>query len=322
MISAATDRVVAQAEVGVGPIGIAYDARMGEMFVANSYSNNVSVLNDTSDSVVASVTTNETPETLAFDNTTGDLFVEYGWGPWPNVSVISAASNSIVATIDVGSPCGMVYDYVLAEVFVSDCGGDVTVISGSNDTVVETIPASPNNLPLGIAYDPARGEVFVAWNYSGTISVIADTGGVVDTIPSVHEFADLFNEEELDMAYDSDQGEMIFAIADGGPSVLVINDTSNAVPGRIPLASSPGAQVFDTGTDQLFVIDGNQVDAISGSTDHLVATVPVGWTQSGFVHSGLGEIFVTNSVSNNVSVISDRTDSVVDWIGVGIEPTG
>ncbi len=217
----------------------------------------------------------------------------------------------------------MVYDYVLAEVFVSDCGGDVTVISGSNDTVVETIPASPNNLPLGIAYDPARGEVFVAWNYSGTISVIADTGGVVDTIPSVHEFADLFNEEELDMAYDSDQGEMIFAIADGGPSVLVINDTSNAVPGRIPLASSPGAQVFDTGTDELFVIDGNQVDAISGSTDHLVATVPVGLDPVGLAYdSGLGEIFVTNSVSNNVSVISDRTDSVVDWIGVGIEPTG
>ncbi len=80
VISAATDRVVAQAEVGVGPIGIAYDARMGEMFVANSYSNNVSVLNDTSDSVVASVTTNETPETLAFDNTTGDLFVEYRVG--------------------------------------------------------------------------------------------------------------------------------------------------------------------------------------------------------------------------------------------------
>ena len=128
----------------------------------------------------------------------------------------------------------------------------------------------------------------------------------------------------LDMAYDGDAGQVLFAVANDGPSVLLINDTSNSVSNRFsPRQAFPGAIAFDAGTDESFVVDGDVVDVVSAITNHLVTAIPVGEGPLGLVYDpALGEVFVANDGSNNVSVISDATDRVVASIPVGDYPTG
>jgi YVTN family beta-propeller protein len=105
--------VVATIKVGSGPFGVAYDSGKGEVYVANSVSNTVSVISDATNTVVASVAVGSGPPTggyglldIAYDSAKGEIFA----GNWNNntVSVISDAlsatsSPSTTATTNSGS---------------------------------------------------------------------------------------------------------------------------------------------------------------------------------------------------------------------------
>jgi YVTN family beta-propeller protein len=56
-------------------VGVAYDPVQGELFVANSEDNNVSVISDVNDSVVATVSSGSGPIALAYDSSKGEVFV-------------------------------------------------------------------------------------------------------------------------------------------------------------------------------------------------------------------------------------------------------
>src|SRR5207245_6543864 len=94
------------------------------------------------------------------------------------VSVISDATNTVVATIPVGSsPTGVAYDTGKGEVFVTNEGSDnVSVISDATNAVVATIPVGA--YPIGLTEDSRKGEVFVANGGVGTPGV-SDTGRAI-----------------------------------------------------------------------------------------------------------------------------------------------
>ena len=78
-----------------------------------------------------------------------------------SVSVISDATNAVVATVTVGISCRFAYDSGKGEVFVVNSGADtVSVINDVTNTVVATVNVGGN--PQGITYDSAKSEVFVA----------------------------------------------------------------------------------------------------------------------------------------------------------------
>ena len=92
--------------VGTNPDGAAYDSGMGEVFVASYNSDNVSVLSDLNNSVVATVNL-ETPVNITaypsgmmYDNRTGEVFLANT--PMDNIKAISDANNTVVATLGVG----------------------------------------------------------------------------------------------------------------------------------------------------------------------------------------------------------------------------
>ena len=99
------------------------------------------------------------------------------------VSVISDATNSVVATVNVGSsPDGAAYDSGQGEVFVANSGSNtVSVISDSSNTVTAAVNVGSN--PFGVAYDSGKGEVFVPNFGSNTVSVISDAPVSVPEFP-------------------------------------------------------------------------------------------------------------------------------------------
>jgi YVTN family beta-propeller protein len=122
------------------------------------------------------------PQGLAYDSGTGEVFVaNAGSG---TVSVISDATNAVVATVGVGSyPEGVAYDSGKGEVFVTnfDSSGTASVISDATNAVVATV--SVGGEPQGIAYDSGGGEVFVAdFASSGYVSVVSDGTAFYPTV--------------------------------------------------------------------------------------------------------------------------------------------
>jgi YVTN family beta-propeller protein len=302
---------------------LAYDTARGEVFVANHASDNVSVINDTMNTVVATVPVPNGPSALAYDSATGEVFVTAD-NP-DNVSVINDSTNAEVTTLAVGgTPNGVAYDSGKREVFVAiDGPNTVSVISDMTDAVVASIEVGFE--PTDVAYDSGKGEIFVTNSNSNSVSVISDTTNTVVANIPVRSYPE-------GAAYDSARGEVFVADA-GSSTVSVISDTNNTIVSTITVGSPPSALAYDKGRGEVFVTDSpnylalGNVSVISDSTNTVVATIPAGINPQGVAYdSGRGEVFVTHenigSSRGNVSVISDANNTVVASIPVGSIPSG
>ncbi|MDG6913419.1 MAG: PKD domain-containing protein [Nitrososphaerota archaeon] len=245
VISTSTNVVVATVPVGNGSLGLAYDNNKGEIFVTNSGSNNVSVVNDTTNTVIRTIsfpTSKCMPDGIAYDPAGGEVIVvQTGCN---EVSIISDTTDAVVANVSVGIyPRGVVYDSGKGEFFVANRESDtVSVINGTTDKVVGTILVGSN--PNSLGYDSRKGEIFVSLVGSGTVSVISDTNNsVVATIQASWP-------EGID--YDSGS-RTVFVVNRNSNDVEVINDTTDNVVADLGVETSPYGVVYDAVTDEIFV---------------------------------------------------------------------
>jgi len=93
--ASATQGVVDSITVGAAPEGEVYDSGHGEIFVANDYSANVSVINASSNRVVDSIDVSFEPQAVAYDPVTREVYVANSNSG--NVSVIT--NKTVTATI-------------------------------------------------------------------------------------------------------------------------------------------------------------------------------------------------------------------------------
>jgi YVTN family beta-propeller protein len=178
--------------LGGNPASIGYDRVNGEFFAAGSSSGNhplmmgagsgsVSVINDTTNQVVATITVGNAPAGIAYDELTGDAYVSNQGNN--SLSVISAASNTVVGTIAVGtSPSAVAIDYSTNEVAVTNtASGTVSIINASTFATVATVGVGSS--PEGIASDPLDGLLLVTSLSGNSVYAINDTSlQVVATI--------------------------------------------------------------------------------------------------------------------------------------------
>ena len=107
MVHAAVTQLPTPPTVPSGGVGeyLAYDSILGEIYSTNGESaNTVSVISDSSNTVVATVTVGVDPVDIAYDAGKGEMFVINDENPASSglnstVSVIQDSSNTVVATI-------------------------------------------------------------------------------------------------------------------------------------------------------------------------------------------------------------------------------
>jgi YVTN family beta-propeller protein len=164
---------------------LAYDSGKGEIFVANQGDNTVSVISDTTNRVIATISTGQTfgnkACALAYDSVKHEVFVAaYST---KTVCVISDDVNQVSANISVGSnPTRLAYNSGTGQVFVlNDNDSTASVISDSTNSVVATIPLGTPRSLGDIIYDSGKKEILIA--ESNAIFVIPDSS-VVNSSPT------------------------------------------------------------------------------------------------------------------------------------------
>ena len=129
--------------------GVAYDSAMGEMLVADCYSNYLAVINDTTNTVVTDVwTVGSYPECVAYDSGMGLVFVSDVNGN--EISVMSDSTNTIVDALPVSGnsrPQGLAYDPAKSEVFAAAGGLDEVLIIADSSTPTPTPTPTPTAAP-------------------------------------------------------------------------------------------------------------------------------------------------------------------------------
>ncbi|MGD0250766.1 MAG: YncE family protein [Thermoplasmata archaeon] len=254
------------------------------------------------------------PVGVAYDSGKGEVFVtNTGSG---NVSVISDATDAVVATISVGTkPYAAAYDSAKGEVFIAnEQGGSVSVINDTDNTVVATVDTG--DYPTGLAYDSGKGEVFVAGDQTSVFVISDATNSVVATVG-------VGNVTE-GLTYDAAHGQ-VFASMFDDQDVWVISDATNTVTSIVHVGTTPVGLATDSAKGLVFSANygSANVSALSTVSHSVVANVRVGSGPSSVAYDqGQAYLLVANSVSANVSVVSDATDKVISTFPVGSAPFG
>ena len=216
--------VVATYTVGSAPFAVAVDSATHEVYVTNTGSDNVTVLNDTTGASVASIGVGSAPSGIAYDPLTGLLFVANNGSN--NVSVINGSRHVVVASLPVGSnPIGVAADPATQRVFVADSGSDnVTVLSTASLKEVGSIGAGSE--PYGAVVDNRSDQVYVSNRGSSNLSVVnASSLTVTASVAVVPAIA--FRMDVQGLSYDPLRN--FIWVAAGGFFAVVVNASKNAV---------------------------------------------------------------------------------------------
>lgn len=172
--------VVNNISVGQSPQGVGVNAVTNRVYVASGDTDTVSVIDGTTEGVIATIDVGNQPVGVAVNDITNQIYVANYSGD--TVSVIDGLENVVTATIPVGSrPIGVGVNRESNRVYVSNLSSNtVSVIDGASDTVVATIPVG--QAPYGVGVNPATNRVYVANFTSGSLSVIDASNTVITTI--------------------------------------------------------------------------------------------------------------------------------------------
>ena len=289
-------------------------------YVTNSGSNNVSVIDTSTNTVTATIAVGNVPEGVAVSPDGTRAYV-------PNlvdstVSVIDTASQTVVATVPLASVSLPQFPAVTPDgksLYVT--GISVQVVSTASNTLVATIPLEASNVAItpdgSGAYTLSGDGIFliaIATNtVSGPFASAVLGGGNLGFDPT-------FGITPAGNALYVPGGIDIGA-------VFVISTATNtlsatvALPGNNPATN--GLAITPDGT-QVYVADSdnNVVDIIDTATNTVESTqIPVGGAPIAVAITPDGSsVYVVNEGDNTVSVISRATNTVIAAVPVGSSP--
>ncbi|MFD6969671.1 YncE family protein [Streptomyces sp. NPDC059979] len=235
------------------------------------------------------------------------------------VSVIDSSTNTVSATVNVGSRPESVATDPQFGVFVANGGDDtVSVIEGLNAVTatvsIEGLLTSPP--AMGVAVDHHMSRAYVTHRGGFGVSVI-NLGGTLP--PFAHRFFDVPG--PLGVAVDSVR-RLVFVTQPDFNTVSVIDPATNGVVAIIPVRQQPTGIVVDALRSRVYVANTgfNTVSVIGTGTGGVpeidVAAGPVGVTVD-----SRGDAYVTR-LDGTVAVIDGTSSSVSATIPVGSQPQG
>jgi YVTN family beta-propeller protein len=191
------------------------------------------------------------------------------------VSVIDTATNTVTATIAVGTdPAGVAVDPAAGTVYVpNSTAGTASVIDTATNTVTATIAVGTE--PAEVAVDPSTHSAYVTSTTDGTVSVIdTATNAVTGTIA--------VGTEPAGVAVDPAAGT-VYVDNDSAGTVSVIDTATSTVTGTIAVGTEPAGVAVDPSTHIAYVTNfGNGTVSLLSAA--LPAPVPTALTAR--IHRG------------------------------------
>ena len=327
-LNTSTNTVSGAVRLGAAPLGLAYDAKAGTVFVAASG---------------------------AFIDG-----LDTGGGSGPGLAVLNASTGAFVGNVTLGAlPCGLVVDPAHDRVWVADALLSLTVLNGTTHQVLGSAPLGWD--VLAGAYNPGNGYLYFSSNGLGPVAVFnGTTDGLVQTLgtwSTVGVAVDTANNwtyvsqdnptpgflyafngstnrvaKQLYMppypnqpgalAFD-DQNGRIYVADIGLDRISAVFGANDTIAENLSLSAEPSGLAFDPANGLLYVSEASAgaVVALDPSNGTIMATIPVGNTPAGLAFDPAdGDLFVANQGSGNVTIIDGGSNSVVGSVLVGNDP--
>ena len=300
---------------GQDPVSVTFDPTNGLLYVTESGSSSLSVVDTTSGAVKSEIPVSQGAAGVALDMANGYLYVSNPAGN--HTSVIDPSTERVIANIRVGTnPVGLTVDPTNDYIYVANAGSNnVSVINGTTNKVVDTLGVG--NGPDAVTVDMTHNKVYVANSNcpnimscgTGTVSVINGTSDTVTGSVVVGLNPDGLTVDQANgRVYVTNMGEL-----SGGnwlsSNVSIFDDANDSPVGSIPVGKLPRDLALDGATGSLFVTEGdsNNVVVINTTTDSVDTSLPMGpyGTQPmGIVMDAAnGNLYATDEGANNLRII-------------------
>jgi YVTN family beta-propeller protein len=295
---------------GQNPDGVGVDSATNLIYVANEFSNTVSVVDGSSNNVVAMVNVGVDPKGVDVNSITNRIYV--GNSGSGTVSVINGSNDNVITTVNVGSNLQSIVVNPITNLIYAACSETISVINGSNNNVVANV--NLGFIPVDLVVNPVTNRIYVL--SSNTVSVIdGSSNNIVATVTLKTGFAE-------GLAVNSDTN-LIYITENNYHTgfIYVINGSNNTVVATVPIPvgpCDPQNVVVNPVTNIIYVSYNNgYVCVINGSSGYLITSM--GLTNNILalgMNTNTNRIIVAAS-DDTLSVINGFTNCLIFTIRLG-----
>lgn len=288
-------------------------------YVANSGSNDLSVIDFDSNSVVATISVGQSPNDVKYSPQTEMVYVANSGSD--SVSVVDTETAKVVSVIPVGQePTNIVLAPDGRFCYVTNKGDrTVSVINTNLNKTVRTLRVGAG--PKGIAVSNDGDRLYVANTRSNSVSVIdmatastwVNNASVITSIP--------VGTKPTAIILSADESKLYVANHDSN-DVSVINTATDQVINTVVVDKNPSAFILSPNGKRLFVINqgSGTMTIINTQADAVKRSFKKG-AFAGEIIKG-GTAFLTSKRLNQLIVVDTNKNQTLGVIKVGSAPTG
>ncbi len=327
--------------VGSYPVGIGINSVTNKLYVANQFSNTVTVIDGNTNTIETTIPVDNFPYELEVNPYTNRIYVTNRGSN--TVSVIDGSTNQRLSNINVGvSPVGISINPSDNRIYVSNLGlgkesSYLSIIDGISNKVTNTVELT--GLFYGVAVNPLTKMIYLSNLKNHTVSVLDEkTNNIINNITVG------YIPTGININY---KKNLIYVANYGSDSISVIDGNTNKINSTIKVGQNPVDIVVNPLTNKIYVSNNrdNTVSVIDGVTNKKIKDLSVKPINNKNSHGNndpildipinltfpllanklslnpdTNQIYITNTVSNGVMVIDGKTDSVVVQLSVKIIP--
>ena len=326
------------------PIGISVNPSTKKIYVANEFSNTVSVVDIPTLKAEKTINVENFPYAIDSNILNNRVYVTNRGSN--TVSVIDGSTNSILYNISVEkSPVGIAINPSASWIYVTNLDSrSISVIDGITNTVDETIRLGREGIPYGIAVNPITNMIYVTDIGSNSVHVINGfTNDIISNVSVGKKPVSIALNVLNNTLYVSNHDSNDISIIDGSTNRLVKNIPAG---GDKPAGTafnpiSNKVYVSNIGSETVLVLDvsGKDNTRIIKNITVNPSTTPVYDEKNSLTEFPANLDFpliasfmafdptdnlayITNTASNTISVIDGDTDSVAVRMTFDSTPPG
>lgn len=282
-----------------------------KVYVVNQDSNNVSVIDTTTDTVVDTVAVGNLPRGSGVSPNGTRVFVTNRGGD--SVSIINTATDTVLSEVDVGNvPTRVAFTPNSAKAYVPNNGAPlgISVVDVASETLLSFIPitglADPTTIPT-LASTPDGTKIYAA-------RLTTDNVDVIDTATDTVTATIAVGNSPRAVAITPD-GTKVYVTNTASHTVSVISTATNTVTATVAVQFSPRGMVITPDGSKAYVANrgSDSVSVIDVATDTVTSNVsilPAEGPENIAITPDGTKVYTANEDTNNVSAISTATDTL------------
>lgn len=280
MNSAGTTRTV---KVGTNPIALAIDRKTNKIYVANTGSGSISVIDGASDDVVATIPGETHPYAIAVNEITGTVYVTNTYSD--AVTVIDVHTDT-AHRLNVGGADGIAIDSRTNTIFLTHYEDpNLRLVDGATGAV-RKVTVGPHI--WGVVFDEGSDSLYLAHTVTAEIVSLNEKTLAVRTSPA----------GQIPCAVAVNPAtQRLYAVNYGDETLSVIDLRSQRAIATLHVGHHPQAVAVDPIRNVIYVanVHGNNVTAIDGRSNRVIGTFAAGESPYAVaVDPTTGQVFTAN----------------------------